>query len=175
MYKKGNYVSYRAEGVCVIVEIERRKFGTLNEFKDFYILSPVNDLNSRLYVPVDNEELVSKMQKLCSAEEVNSLAETLKGETLEWISAPRPRSNRFREILSEGKREMLIRLIHTITAQAEKLASEEKHVTQGDEVFLKRAKKTLVEEFSFTTDITTEQMLVDVLNCKVKCNPKDEK
>ena len=175
MYKEGSYVSYRAEGVCVIVEIERRNFGMLNEFKDFYVLSPIRDLNSRLYVPVDNPELISKMQALCSADDVNLLAEELKDEILEWIPAPRPRSNRFREILSEGRREMLIRLIHTLMSQEKKLMGEGKHITQGDDAILKRAKRMLVDEFSFTTDITTEQMLVDVLDCKVKCNPIEKK
>lgn len=175
MYKEGSYVSYRSEGVCVIVEIERRNFGTLNEFKDFYVLSPINDLNSKLYIPVDNAVLVSKMQELCSADDVNLLAKELKDEVLEWIPAPRPRSNSFREILSEGRREMLIKLIHTVMAQEKKLMSEGRHITQGDDAILKRAKRMLIDEFSFTTDITTEQMLIDVLDCKTKCNPIEKK
>lgn len=168
MYNIGAYVSYKAEGVCVIVDIENRRFGMLNEHKKFYVLSPINDLNSKLFVPVDNVELVSKMQELCTSEELNSLAEELKNERIEWIDSSRQRSNVFRDILSEGKREMLIRLIHTIRFQAE----IGKRVTQGDENALRKAMKMLVDEFSFTTDVTNEQKLIDVLCCNVKCESK---
>ena len=172
MYKLGTYVSYRSEGVCVIVEIKLQKFGTLNELKEFYILSPINDLNSKLYVPVDNEELVSKMYPLCSADDVNELVRELRDQRIDWIDAPRARNNVFREIVSEGKREMLIKLIHTVHAQVQIFDKEGKRITQGDETILKRAKKMLLDEFSVTTDITTEQRLMSVINCECECLPK---
>lgn len=170
MYKLGTRVSYRSEGVCTVTEIRRQKFGVLNELKDFYILSPIKDQNSKLFVPADNEALVSKMRPLCTAEEINQLAKKLHSERLEWIDQPRPRSNYFRELLSDGNREMLILLIHTICAREEFLLTIGKHVTQGDLAVLSRAKKMLIDEFSVTTDITTEQKLISVINCESECS-----
>lgn len=173
MYKLGTYVSYRSEGVCVITEIRHQKFGTLNELKDFYILSPINDLNSTLFVPTDNEMLVGKMRLLCSASDVNLLAKDLFDKRLDWIELPRPRNNYFKELLSDGKRDNLILLIHTVCDMEIKLAQNGKHVTQSDLTAVARAKKMLVDEFSVTTDITTEQKLMDVLTCKEKCRDKE--
>lgn len=172
MYKLGTRVSYRSEGVCVITEVRRQKFGTLNELKDFYILSPINDPNSKLFVPTDNEHLVSKMHLLCTAEDINLLVKELYDKRLDWIEQSRPRSNSFREILSDGKRDMLIMLIHTICEREEKLSGIGKHITQGDINVLMRAKRMLVNEFSVTTDITTEEKLMSVINCKSECSNK---
>lgn len=166
MYNVGTYVSYRSEGICVVAEIKRQRFGALNEFKDFYVLSPVSDPNSKLFVPTDNERLVAKMRPLCSADDVNALAERLKDERIEWIDISRPRTNAFRDIISEGNREVLIKLIHTI------IDHEKIHVTQGDLTTLSRAKKMLIDEFSFTTDIKTDADLMAVLTCEKKCNSK---
>ena len=169
MYKLGTRVSYRSEGVCVVTEIRRQKFGVLNELKDFYILSPIKEPNSKLFVPADNETLISKMRPLCTADDVNQLAKKLYSERLEWIEQPRPRSNYFRDILSDGDRETLILLIHTITEKEEQLISIGKHITQGDMAALSRAKKMLVAEFSVTTNIATEQALLSVINCECEC------
>ena len=172
MYKVGTYVSYRSEGICVVSEIRSQKFGLLNESKDFYILSPVKDPNSKLFVPTDNEALISKMRELCSADDVNALAAELLGETLEWDFQSRRRSNFFKEILAGGDRELLISLIHTVIAMENELSMIGKHVTQGDWTALERAQKMLVNEFSFTTDINDEQTLMAVIDCKIKCNNK---
>jgi CarD family transcriptional regulator len=166
MYNVGTYVSYRSEGICVVVEIKRQRFGALNEFKDFYVLSPIIDPNSKIFIPTDNERLVAKMRPLCSADEVNALAERLKDERVEWIETSRPRTNAFREIISEGNREVLIKLIHTV------IEHQKMHVTQGDLTTLIRAKKMLIDEFSFTTDIKTEADLMAVLNGEKKCQSK---
>ena len=172
MYKVGTYLSYRAEGICVVTEIRSQKFGMLNEHKDFYILSPFRDPNSKLFVPMDSEMLLSKMRPICSAEDVNALAEALIDKRLEWDTQPRKRSNYFKDILSDGDREMLISLIHTINAKEKELSAVGKHVTQGDLNALERAKRMLVNEFSFTNDINDEQVLMSVISLEAKCNNK---
>ena len=172
MYKVGTYVSYRSEGVCIINEIKQQEFGALDMLSEYYILSPIGDPNSKLYVPVNNEALVLKMRPLFSAEELNALARELRNEKMEWIKEPRPRNNAFREILSLGDRVALIKLVHTLVAQAEVFESIGKTLTQGDEMTLKRAKDMLIAEFSFTTNVNNEQRLMDLLYCRAECSPK---
>ena len=172
MYKLGTYVCYRSEGVCVITEIKRQNFGTLNELKDFYILSPIKDPCSKLFVPTDNAALVEKMRPLYSADKINLLVKDLLDKKFEWIEQARPRSNFFREILSDGKRDSLIMLIHTVYNREAELSAIDKHVTQGDMAAVAKAKKMLIDEFSVTTNIKTEQMLMSVINCEAECCEK---
>ena len=172
MYNIGAYVSYRAEGICVLTEIKRQKFGVLDEYKDFYVLSPLKDPNSKLFVPTDSQQLVGKMRPLCSAEDVNALADTLLKKRLDWEEQSRRRSNSFKNILADGDRESLIMLIHTISEREDMLSEMGKHVTQSDMTALEKAKKMLINEFSFTTDITDEKTLMTVINCLGKCKDK---
>ena len=67
---------------------------------------------------------------------------------------------------------MLILLIHTIYEMEEQLAPSGRHVTQGDLNAFNRAKKVLLAELSVTTDISTEQELLSVINCEIECHNK---
>ena len=173
MYKLGMVVSYGLEGVCTITEVKQQKFGKSDVVKDFYVLSPINDPISKIYVPLDNEMLISKMRPLYSADEINALVEALCDKTTEWIKESRQRSHTFRTIISECKIEQLILLIKTISAQKQMVFTQGKHLTAGDELYLKKAQTILIEEFSFTTDISNEESLMDVILCKTKCKTKN--
>lgn len=174
MFKIGEYVSYRAEGVCVISDIRTESFNALGKCEDYYILSPIKDMNSVLYVSVNNELLTSKMQRLLSAEEICELADSLRNERLEWISESRARTNGFREILATGDRRLLIVLVNTLTERIEApQAGNGKKPTAGDENALKRAKRMLLDEFSATTDLKSEEELMLVLCGAHKCSARE--
>jgi len=167
MFEIGTYVSYRTEGVCRVTDIRTESFGGKSE--QYYILSPLKDQNSVLYVPFDNEQLVAKMLPLLSAEQICELAEELREERVEWRPESRARNYRFREILSTGDRRDAIILINTITEKGIELQATGKKLTGGDEALLKRAKRMLVDEFSLTTDISDTDDLMEVLSGRAKC------
>ena len=171
MLKIGNYVSYRSEGVCVISDIRTESFGTLGGTGEYYILTPLKDANSVLYVPVNNELLVSKMMPLLSADEICALARELRDERIEWKEESRARSYAFRDILSVGDRRELIVLVNTISERIERMAESGKKLTGGDETAFKRAKKMLFEEFSVTADIEDEDTLMMILKGERICDP----
>ncbi|MBE6593269.1 MAG: hypothetical protein E7642_04670 [Ruminococcaceae bacterium] len=173
MYKVGTYVSYRSEGVCVISDIRMEAFNALGKSEEFYILAPIKDMNSVLYVPVNNEVLTSKMQPLLSAEEICALADELREQYMEWVSDSRARNSVLREILAAGNRRELIMLVNTINDRIARSAEIGRKITAGDENILKRAQKMLVDEFSVTTDIETEEDLLSVLDGTRICSSKD--
>ena len=169
MFEIGTYVSYRTEGICVIKDIRTETFGSMGGSEEYYILSPIKDSNSTLYVPVNNKMLVSKMLALLSAEEICALADELREVRVEWKVESRARNHFFRDILNQGDRDSLIKLINTITEKRNTLAAEGKKLTGGDEGILKRAKKMLVDEFSYTSDIEDEEALMQVLLGEARC------
>ena len=172
MFKIGEYVSYRAEGVCVISDIREESFNAMGKSENYYILTPIKDVNSVLYVPVNNEFLTSKMQLLLSADEICALALSLRDERMEWIPESRARTNSFREVLMDGDRRELIILVNTLVSQMALFSEQGKKHTSGDENTLKRAKRMLLEEFSATTDLSSEEELLLLLKGEHKCNPK---
>ena len=173
MFKVGAHVSYRAEGVCVIKDIRNESFGALGKSEEYYILSPLKDMNSILYVPVNNEVLTSKMHPLLSADEICALADELREEKLEWIIDSRARNAALREILATGNRRELIVLVNTIVDRIERSAEIGRKITAGDENTLKRAKRMLLDEFAATTDLKSDEELMGVLRGEHRCAPKE--
>ncbi len=172
MFAVGDYVSYRSEGVCVVSDIRTEEFNALGKSEEYYILAPLKDMNSVLYVPVNNEVLVAKMQPLLSADEICALADELRGELMDWIDDSRARNAALREILAGGNRRELIVLVNTILDRIDRSAEIGRKITAGDENTLKRAKRMLLDEFAATTDLSTDEELMGVLEGSYRCNPR---
>lgn len=163
MLKIGTYVSYRSEGVCIISDVRTEAFGTLGGSGEYYILTPIKDKNSLLYVPVSNEALVAMLRPLLSAAEIAALAAEVREERLPWRAESRARNYEFKELLGVGERRTLMVLVNTILAQSTQLKSVGKKLTGGDEAVLKRALKMLLDEFSVTSEINSEDELIEIL------------
>ncbi len=163
MFEIGEYVSYRAEGVCKIVDVRKECFGSVGGEEEYYILTPIKDPKSTVFVPLQNENLVGMMRKLLSSREINALSEELREERLPWIPDSRTRNNRYREILSLGDRKDLILLIHSVLDYKNEMTAAGKNANSTDENAYKRAVKMLFEEFFVTTELASEEELILLL------------
>ena len=172
MFSKGSYVIDRAEGVCVISDIKTEKFNALDKETQFYILNPINDKKSMLYVPVDNEALTDMMRPLLSAEEIMALADELRQDRIELVSDSRGRNSQLRDILSRGDRRELIVLLNTLDDFMERVAANGRKIGNTELVAYTRATKLLVDEFSSTTDIDNAEKLKGVIKGTAECLSK---
>ena len=172
MFSKGSYVIYRAEGVCVISDIKTEKFNALDKETQFYILNPVNDRKSMLYVPVDNEALTGMMRPLLSADEIMALAEELRSERIELVPDSRGRNSQLRDILARGDRRELIVLLNNLDDFMEKVVANGRKVGNTEIGAYNRATKLLVDEFSSTTDIDNSEKLKGVIKGTAECLAK---
>ncbi len=161
MFQIGDLVSYRAEGVCVVSDVRVERFGAIGEETEYYILSPLRDAKSVLYVPLKNPDLCALMRPLLSAAEIGALVKELRDERMEWIPESRVRNVKYREILSRGDRRELITLVHTVREQAACA-----RVTGVDEAALSRALEMLYAEFSATVFLEDAEALILVLLCE---------
>lgn len=164
MFEIGSYVIYRSEGVCLISDIRNENFGAMGGADRYYILTPLNDPKSTVFVPVSNERLVSMMRPMLSAEEIVRLCRELTDARLEWIAESRARNTRFRDILAVGDRRELIAMIHTINEHIVATRKKGKKPTGTDENALAKAKRLLLEEFGATTDLGNEAELMELLH-----------
>ena len=169
MFEIGRFVCYRAEGVCQITDVREEAFGG-SEKKPYYVLTPVGDVKSTVYVPCDSEVLTSRMRPLLSAEEICALVEDTRGERMEWIPESRLRNTKFRDILAEGDRRELLVLLFTLMAHAETVGAKKNSTV--DENAARRARKLLLEEFSVTTDLETEEDLCRLLTVERPCRER---
>ncbi|MBE6546378.1 MAG: hypothetical protein E7668_02910 [Ruminococcaceae bacterium] len=163
MFEIGSYVIYRAEGVCKISDIRNESFGAVGGESRYYILSPLNDEKSTVFVPTDNNALLGMMRPLMSAEEICRLVMELKNERMEWIPESRARNTKFKEVLSLGDRRELIVLVNTVHEHMEEAVKCGKKPTGTDENAIRRAIRLLYEEFAATTDLKTEEDIIPLL------------
>ena len=74
---------YGGSGVCRIDGVISREFG--DEMRDYYVLTPVHSQSSTVYLPVDNNNLVSRMREVLSKEEIYQLIHMLPAGKDLWI------------------------------------------------------------------------------------------
>ena len=160
----GDSVIYRAEGICDVVDVRREVFAGRVEAVDYYSLSPRNDPNSTIYVPVDNEALTSLMRPLPTQEQIVSLCEELRNARMDWIAESRARNTKFREILSLGDCREVIVLVNTVR---ERIAENErigKKSGTTDTGALRRGAKLLRDAFSAAMSIRSDEELFALLD-----------
>lgn len=164
MFSVGNYVSYRSDGVCKIIDIRKESFGALGKDILYYILSPINDEKSTFFVPTDNALLVSMMRKLLSSDEITELVKAVSKKEPVWIDDSKQRGVAFKEILSKGDREEMLLLIKAVNNYQKLREAEGKKVYSADLSARSRAAKLLLEEFSIVLPISSEDELLNMLS-----------
>lgn len=158
----GETVLYGVEGVCRITGTQRRNLSGLQ--LDYYVLQPVYNPQAKVLVPVQNEQLTSKMIPLLSAGEINELIRSMpSGADLPWEENDTLRREQFKEILLHGDRRAVICLIKTLYLHQQALAEKGKKQHAADERFLKDAEKKLYEEFAYVLHLEREQVLPFIL------------
>ena len=156
MVKVNDTVLYGAMGVCRVDSIEKMKFG--REKKEYYILTAVNNPDSTFYVPVDSTELVAKMKRILSVDEIfEVIAEVVKEADI-WIDDDNERRIKFGEIVGKGDRKELMLLVRSLYNHKLTQESIGKKFHAADERCLKDAERLLHDEFSYVLNLTPEQI-----------------
>ena len=151
MFKKGETVVYGSQGVCEINDICIMNFGKMEG--EYYMLKPVYDENSTIYVPVDNDLVTSRMQRLITKEELESLIADVRSEKTDWICNDLERKAFCEAVISSGDRKALMKLIGMLYVRKNSLKTQKKHFHLADEKLLKEAEKIISDEIAYVTGI----------------------
>ena len=93
----GEYVSYGINGMCNIEDIRPMQLSQSVEKMMYYILLPESNPKSTIFVPVNNQKLVSKMREPMTKDEINAMLVRMKDRTLEWEKDVRFRTESFHD------------------------------------------------------------------------------
>lgn len=157
-YPKGDYVVYGTSGVCLVEEAGPISFGNGSPVKDYYTLRPNTDKGSVIFVPFDNEALVSRIRPVTSKEDLEKLLISHLTSPMEWDHDRKARMACFREILSEGDLSALLSLIRCIYIQMNTLGECGKRLSNSDHDFLQTALHMIRGEFAFSLEIEPEKV-----------------
>ena len=152
----GEYVSYGINGVCNIEDIRPMQLSQSVEKMMYYILRPESNPKSTIFVPVNNQKLVSKMRELMTKDEINAMLVRMKDRTLEWEKDVRFRTESFHEILSNGVNQIL--MIRCLHRKRQELVQLGKKLPARDSNTLKTAERLVEEEFAHVLHIKCEEV-----------------
>ena len=157
MFEINTEVIYGMSGVCKIIDIRNEVFS--DEEKLYYVLNPVSDKDSIIYVPVHNEKSVSKMKPVLTKEEVLALIHTMPQEEMIQEADSKVRKEIFTQIIRNGDRRELIKLIKTVYAQKKEREKAGKKMWVADETAMKKAEKILYQEFAVVLQLQYDEIL----------------
>ena len=160
MFCVGQTVLYGSNGVCMVDDVTEKRIGKTK--MQYYVLKPLCNNTSTLFVPTANQQLVSKMRRILTEDEAEAILRNLP-PCGDWNDNKQERSEQFRAIITEGSCVELIRLIRLVrTHEQEQLAGGKRlHIT--DERILKEAEKMICEEFSLVLHISRDEVLERIL------------
>ena len=153
-YFKGEYINYSGSGVCLISEIGVPNFDK-SSTDLYYILNPVEDKSTTIFVPANNHLLLSRMRKLLTKEEIDELIDSIKHESIEWIDDRKKRTETFGNIIKQNDPFELLKVIACIYKRKEQLSKYKgsRKLSFSDLDFLERTERLIEGEFSFVLGI----------------------
>lgn len=154
-------VLYGAEGVCRVSEIIQRDFGAGPV--DYYVLRPVYNENSTIFVPVNNPALTDKIRRVLAADEIREIIRSMPQKSSIWYTDENERKEKFRQILARGDRTELVGMIKALYQHQQHQQANGKHLHAADERFFRDAEKMLYDEFALVLKIKPDQVLPLIL------------
>ena len=156
MLTVGQTVVYGTQGVCTVKEISMLKLGKTKG--EYYALSPIDDPGSTVYVPTANEKLMSKLRPVLTGEEADALITEAVREPLEWIESDAERKSACDDIVKNGDRKQLMRLVGMLYRRRELLKDQKKHFHNVDAQYLKTAERMLHGELAYALCIAVDDV-----------------
>ena len=161
IYQVDDTVLYGTNGVCRVAEIVPKNFG--GKITEYYVLRPIRNSHNTIYVPVQNQALASKMRRVLSPEEIYALIQAMPEVNALWYEDENERKEKFREIITRGDRQELIRVMKALYLHQREQQARGKKLHLADERFFKEAEKMLYEEFAIVLNMEPEQVVPLIL------------
>ena len=156
MFEIGEYVVYGIKGVCRIEDITHIDISGADKNRLYYVLSPLEDANGKIYAPTDNQKIT--MRKVITKEEANQLIRELPEIELLWISDDKQREAKYKEVMRTCDYRSWVSIVKTLYLRKKERTAQGKKVTSLDERYMRAAENELYSELSLTLGIPRDQM-----------------
>ena len=152
-FRKTEHVVYASNGICLIEDIKKMSFVRGEPEKLYYILKPLNDKNSTIYIPQDNEILLGKIRSIVTKCEIEAIITDVKKNDIEWIEDRKLRGARYREIFANPHPAVLLPLIKGISKKNLELLELGKKLASADKEAFESSLRYVKDEFAFALGI----------------------
>lgn len=161
MYHVNERIHYGGSGVCTVQDITTLRFGRTRE--QYYVLKPLHQNASVIYVPVNNEQLTAKMRPVMTPEEVERLIEEMPNIETVWTDDIQARKASFDALLRSNNCADLIKIIKTLYQQKKRRQAMGKSLHVSDENYLREAQRLLYDEIAGVVGINPNEVNAYIL------------
>jgi len=152
-----DYVIYGKSGLCFVKEIKKMRMAN-GPLSEYYVLNSASGNAVTIYVPCDKENLVAKMRRPLTKDEIDEILAEAKGQHISWIDNNNERAEYFKKITdSDSYRDWLL-LVSCIHMKKIEKAANNKHLSGKDESTLKLLEKLIEEEFCYSLNLERNQI-----------------
>ncbi|MCH5297040.1 MAG: hypothetical protein J1E85_05155 [Ruminococcus sp.] len=156
MYNVDEIVLYGSNGVCKIKEITRQKLA--GKTMEYYVLKPLFSQVSTLFVPTNNEALVSKMRHILPEDRIKDIIDNL-SVIPEWIDDKNKRFDYCKETIANGEFEAVVNLIRMLRFHEKEQNNKGRHLHISDERFLREAESMVCDEIAVALNIERSEII----------------
>jgi CarD family transcriptional regulator len=157
MFSVGDKVIYGSNLLCSFDGIRDKEFD--NKTLRYYVIKPIFEKDSTIYIPVESDDIDKKIHRLLSVEEIYAVLTANQREDTIWIENEKEREERHRQILTENDRIAVLKLLKTLCLRK----ALGKKLNVSDERILKDAQKTLFDELAYVLNMKREHILPFIL------------
>lgn len=155
MFVIDEYVIHMTGGICQIKDITPLDIAGADKDKKYYLLMPVRDNGSKVYVPVDND---SAMRKIITKEEANALIDSIPSIAEMEIENDKMREMKYKEAIKSCDLYALVGVLKNLHSRRSERIQAGKKSTATDDKYIKIAEENLNSELAFVLGRDKKEM-----------------
>lgn len=156
MFEVGEYVVCGNKGVCVVEKITTLDIAGVDKEREYYILKPIYQMGSTVYVPVDSPK--ESMRPVIKREEAQKLIDAIHDVPLLAITNEKLSEQIYRECLKSGNCEEWVRILKTIWRRKQERLQAGRKVTAVDAKYFHMAEESLYGELAVALDLNRDEV-----------------
>ena len=156
MYEIGDYVIKANNGVCRVEDTLHPDLPNVDKNRLYYLIVPMDNKNSRLYVPIDTAE--NSLRRALSEEEAWEVIEKIPEVEAAWIANDKLREQTYKEAIHSCNPTALVSIIKNLYIRKKQRSEQGKKSTATDERYFKLAEDNLYAELAFALGKEKNQM-----------------
>lgn len=156
MFEIGDFVIKANNGICRVDDIGHLDISSANKERLYFFLTPLNETNSKLYVPTDRAD--NGLRKVITEDEAWKFIEKIPKISEAGITDDKQREQKYKEAIQSCDLVKLMSIIKSMYVRMQKRTAQGKKSTSIDEHFFKIAENNLYTELAFAIGRNKEEL-----------------
>lgn len=157
MFKVGDYVMYKTEGVCKVDQITTMDSNPKDKQKKlYYVMIPVKDSGLKIYSAVENTAIPRR--PIMTEQEARTMIESMADLPVLEIENEKYREESYKKALKSCDCREWVRVMKTIYLRRKGRLSEGKKSTAVDDHYQKAAQELLLGELSVALHMSEDEV-----------------